>query len=50
VNHLDELARLINAGQLKILINRTFPLEEVQAALDDRQNKCGTGKVVLTVV
>jgi NADPH:quinone reductase-like Zn-dependent oxidoreductase len=49
VDHLDALARLIDAGQLKIFINHTFPLYEAQEAMDDRQNKSGNGKVVLTV-
>jgi NADPH:quinone reductase-like Zn-dependent oxidoreductase len=50
VDHLDDLARRIDAAQLKIFINRTFPLHEVQAAIEYRMMSTNPGKVVLTVV
>lgn len=47
---LDDLAQRIDSGQLKIFINRTFPLEETQAAMEYRLTTSEPGKVVLTVV
>ena len=49
VDHLEDLARRVDAGQLKTFINRTFPLTEAQAAIQFRQESTNPGKVVLTV-
>lgn len=49
VDQLDDLARRIDAGRLKVFVNRTFPLDQAQAALDFRPTSTQPGKVVLTV-
>ncbi len=49
IDHLTQLARLIDAGKLKVFIERTYPLEEAQAALEYRQTGTAKGKVVLTL-
>lgn len=48
VAQLNDLAQRIDSGQLKIFINRTFPLSEVQAAMQYRMTTTEPGKVVLT--
>jgi len=50
VDHLDDLARRIDAKQLKIFIHRTFPLHEAQAAIEYRMASTNPGKIVLKVV
>jgi NADPH:quinone reductase-like Zn-dependent oxidoreductase len=50
VDHLNELAQRIDTNQLKIFINRTFPLREAQAAIEYRLKTTNPGKIVLTVV
>jgi NADPH:quinone reductase-like Zn-dependent oxidoreductase len=47
---LAQTADMIDAGKLKIFVNRTFPLEEAQAALEYRFLTKAPGKVVLTVL
>jgi NADPH:quinone reductase-like Zn-dependent oxidoreductase len=47
---LAQVADLIDAGKLKVFVNRTFPLEEAQAALEYRYMTKLPGKVVLTVL
>ena len=49
IDNLTQLARLIDAGKLKVFIERTYPLEEAQAALEYRQTGTAKGKVVLTL-
>jgi len=49
VDHLDDLARRIDAGQLKIFIHRTFPLHEAQSAIEYRMKSTNPGKIVLKV-
>jgi NADPH:quinone reductase-like Zn-dependent oxidoreductase len=49
IEHLTALAKQIDAGKLKVFVNRTFPLHDAQAALDYRQTGATSGKVVLTV-
>ena len=49
VDQLDELARRIDSNRLKIFINRTFPLHEVQEAMAYRTQITNPGKIVLTV-
>ena len=46
---LAQIADLIVAGKVKIFVNRTFTLDEVQDALDFRYITKAPGKVVLTV-
>jgi NADPH:quinone reductase-like Zn-dependent oxidoreductase len=50
VDHLDDLARRIDANTLKIFIHRTFPLRDAQAAIEYRLKSTNPGKIVLTVV
>jgi NADPH:quinone reductase-like Zn-dependent oxidoreductase len=45
--YLRELAELASAGQLRPVIDRTFPLEEAAAALDHLASGAGRGRVVL---
>jgi len=49
IQDLTDLARLIDAGKLKVIVNRTFPLAETQAALRFQQEGDTRGKVVVTV-
>jgi NADPH:quinone reductase-like Zn-dependent oxidoreductase len=46
---LAEVAERIDAGKLKVFVNRTFPLDEVEAAMDYRLKTTAPGKVVLTI-
>lgn len=46
---LAEIARRIDAGKLKVTVNRTFPLEEANAAMAYRLETREPGKVVLEV-
>lgn len=48
-SHLDELARMADAGELSVAVERTFPLDAAAQALD--ATKFGTiyGKIVLIV-
>jgi NADPH:quinone reductase-like Zn-dependent oxidoreductase len=50
VDQLDELARRIDSGLLKVFINCTFPLHEAQAALEYRLKTTDPGKIVLAVL
>jgi len=47
---LAEIANLVDAGKLKVFVNRTFPLKEAQTAMDFRLTTKAPGKVVLTVL
>lgn len=47
---LAQIAELVDAGKLKVFVNRTFPLAEAQAALEYRYMTKAPGKVVLTVM
>jgi NADPH:quinone reductase-like Zn-dependent oxidoreductase len=49
VDQLSQLAEQIDAGKLKIVVNRTFPLEQVQSALGYKSPDGTPGKVVITV-
>jgi NADPH:quinone reductase-like Zn-dependent oxidoreductase len=49
VDQLDDLSRRIDTDRLKIFVNRTFPLEEAQAAMAYRMQATDPGKIVLTV-
>lgn len=46
---LSQIAALIDAGTVKVLVQRQFPLDEVQAAFDYRQSATSPGKVVLSI-
>jgi NADPH:quinone reductase-like Zn-dependent oxidoreductase len=47
---LATIAHLVDAGKLKVFVNRTFPLAEAQAAMEYRYMTKAPGKVVLTVL
>jgi NADPH:quinone reductase-like Zn-dependent oxidoreductase len=47
---LAKIADMVDAGELKVFVNRTFPLEQAQVALDYRLVTKEPGKVVLTVI
>ena len=46
---LTKMADRIDAGKVQVFVNRTFPLEEVNAAMAYRMETKAPGKVVLTV-
>ncbi len=47
---LADVAELVDAGNLKVFVNKTFPLAEAQSALDYRLMTKDPGKVVLMVM
>lgn len=47
---LDEIRRLSGAGKLKIPVEKTFPITEVRAAHEAKEQRLVPGKVVLEVV
>lgn len=47
---LAQIADLVDAGKLKVFVNRTFPLKDAQEAMDYRFTTKAPGKVVLTVL
>ena len=47
---LAQIADLVDACKLEVFVNRTFPLEQAQAALEYRFSTKEPGKVVLTVI
>ena len=49
VRELMSIAQQIDAGRLRVVVNRTFPLAEAQAALDFKEEGDTYGKVVVTV-
>ncbi len=46
---LVKIAEKIDSGKIQVFVNRTFPLEEVNAAMGYRMETKAPGKVVLTV-
>lgn len=48
-SQLDELARLADAGQLVVPVDRTFPLAAAAQALDGNKSGAVRGKIVLTI-
>jgi NADPH:quinone reductase-like Zn-dependent oxidoreductase len=46
---LNNLNDLVNQGKLKVIIDKTFPLEEVVDAHEYLQNKARSGKIVLEI-
>lgn len=49
VRDLASIAEQIDAGRLRVVVSRTFPLEQAQAALDFKEEGETYGKVVVTV-
>ncbi|NLF10859.1 MAG: NADP-dependent oxidoreductase [Anaerolineaceae bacterium] len=49
VRDLASIAEQIDAGRLRVVVSRTFPLEQAQAALDFKEEGETYGKVVITV-
>ena len=47
-HHLAELTGLVEAGKLRPVIDRTFPLDETPAALDHIETGHARGKIVIT--
>lgn len=47
---LTKMAERIDSGKVKVFVNRTFPLEEANAAMAYRLTTKAIGKVVLTVL
>jgi NADPH:quinone reductase-like Zn-dependent oxidoreductase len=47
---LAQIADLVDAGKLKVFVNRTFPLKDAQTAMEYRLSTKAPGKVVLTVL
>ena len=47
---LAQVADLIDAGKLKVFVNRTFPLADVNTAMAHRMQTKEPGKVVLTIL
>ena len=50
VAQLDEIAKLIDSGKLKVVIEKVFPLAEAAAAQDLNSTRHTRGKIVLRVV
>jgi NADPH:quinone reductase-like Zn-dependent oxidoreductase len=46
-NILVKTAELIDSGRIRIFVNRTFPLEEANAAMTYRMESREPGKIVL---
>jgi len=49
-NQLEELARLADQGQLRVLVDRTYSLAEARRAFERSLDRTGLGKVVLRVI
>ncbi|HAL17843.1 MAG TPA: NADPH:quinone reductase [Anaerolineaceae bacterium] len=47
---LAKMAELIDAGKVQVFVNRTFPLEDANAAMVYRMQSKEPGKVVLTIL
>ena len=50
VPHLNEIAKLLDAGKLKVVVEKVFPLWEARAAQDLSQTGHVRGKIVLRVI
>ncbi len=46
---LNEVARLIDAGKVRVHVDRVFPLEQVQQAQRHLENEHVRGKIVLEI-
>lgn len=49
-NILVKMAERIDAGKIRVFVNRTFPLDEVNAAMAYRLETKAPGKVVITII
>jgi NADPH:quinone reductase-like Zn-dependent oxidoreductase len=49
IEHLRQVAQMVDAGKLKVFVQRVFPLDEIQKALAYRQTVTQPGKVVLSI-
>ncbi|HXA77367.1 MAG TPA: NADP-dependent oxidoreductase [Candidatus Acidoferrales bacterium] len=50
VEQLNEIAKLVDAGKLKIIIEKSFPLAEARAAQESNATGHTRGKIVLRVI
>ncbi|HLP91166.1 MAG TPA: NAD(P)-dependent alcohol dehydrogenase [Nostocaceae cyanobacterium] len=48
--NLDFIKNLIEAGKLRVMIDRTYPLQEIAAAHTYSENERATGKIGITVI
>ena len=48
-DHLEELRRLLEAGEVRAVVDRTFPLDEVPRAISYLRGGRARGKVVITI-
>jgi NADPH:quinone reductase-like Zn-dependent oxidoreductase len=46
---LGELSRMVDAGELSVMLDRTFPLEKAPEALEERRTGHIRGKIVLLI-
>jgi len=46
---LEELSRMVDAGELSVRLDRTFPLEKAPEALEERKTGHVRGKIVLLI-
>jgi NADPH:quinone reductase-like Zn-dependent oxidoreductase len=47
--HLAELSRLVDAGEISVRLERTFPLEKAHEALEENRKGHVRSKIVLLV-
>jgi len=48
-NHLDEIAKLVGAGKVKVEVSTTYPLADAAKAHEQSETKHARGKIVLVV-
>lgn len=46
---LDEIAKMVDSGELKVVIDKEFPLSEIKAAHDLSQSGRAKGKIIIKV-
>ena len=46
---LEELSRMVDAGELSVRLDRTYPLEKAPEALEERKTGHVRGKIVLLI-
>jgi NADPH:quinone reductase-like Zn-dependent oxidoreductase len=49
IDSLTSLARMIDEGKVKVLVDRTFPVHQVETAIGYRMTSTAPGKIVLNV-
>jgi NADPH:quinone reductase-like Zn-dependent oxidoreductase len=49
VEQLEDIAQRIDAGRLKVFVNRVYPLNEAQDAINFRLTTIEPGKIILSV-